>query len=334
MNCGRLTESIYERSINKVVKTNSTKNRKFYDGAGLGADCAILTETVSGQAVSIGNDKNVTVRSYMASLSSIIASYGISGKYASLTLLVPLKLREIKVRSMIEAVTLKAEEMEVPILGCNVQVLPNINETTAVCTVIGSDEKQFNSKANPNEDIVMTKWIGIEGTAIIADKSRNELCERYPVDIVDEAVSFYSHLSIAPEAAGAIKSGASYMKAVREGGIFGGLWQLASDNGVGLVADLKSIPVRQETIELCEFFDLNPYELIAGGSLLITTSNGGELVNCLNGLGILATVIGKTMPGNDRIIRHDDELRFLEPAKGDEIYRYYNILAERNSDYL
>jgi hypothetical protein len=51
-------------------------------------------------------------------------------------------------------------------------------------------------------------------------------------------------------------------------------------------------------------------------------------------LGILATVIGKTMPGNDRIIRHDDELRFLEPAKGDEIYRYYNILAERNSDYL
>ncbi len=75
--------------------------------------------------------------------------------------------------------------------------------------------------------------------------------------------------------------------------MFGGLWQLAAENGVGLVADLKRIPVRQETIEVCEYFDLNPYELMAGGSLLILTENGGELVRALETAGVPAAVIGR-----------------------------------------
>jgi len=37
--------------------------------------------------------------------------------------------------------------------------------------------------------------------------------------------------------------------------------------------------------------------------------------------GISAAVIGTVTEGNDRIIRHEDESRFLEPAKGDEIYK-------------
>jgi hydrogenase maturation factor len=151
---------------------------------------------------------------------------------------------------------------------------------------------------------------------------------RYPADIVDMAASFYDYMSIATEAAVAVKSGASSVHVLREGGVFGGLWRFASDNGVGLVIDLKEIPVRQETIEVCEFYDLNPYELIGGGSLLVTTANGGELVDRLKRVGINAAVIGRTTDSNDRIICHGDEKRFLESARGDEIYTYYKKLSE------
>ena len=125
-----------------------------------------------------------------------------------------------------------------------------------------------------------------------------------------------------PEAATAVKSGADYLHAARGGGVFGGLWELAAANGVGLVVDLKCIPVRQETIEVCEFFDLNPYELSAGGSLLAVTQNGGELVRRLADAGIPAAVIGRTTQGNDRIVRHGEESRYLEPADGDQLFHY------------
>jgi hydrogenase maturation factor len=230
-------------------------------------------------------------------------------------------------------VTVQAEKTGVPILSCNVQVLPYVSEAVATCVVnTGLSARadgqlvRMRKKASPGEDIVMTKWIGIEGTAIIANKSMEALKERYPADMVDEAADFYAHMSIAAEAAGAIKSGACYVHVLREGGVFGGLWQLAADNGVGLVIDLKSIPVRQETIEVCEFFDLNPYELIGGGSLLVTTANGGELVRRLGKQGIEAAVIGHTTDSNDRVICHGEETRFLEPARGDEIYKYYKLL--------
>lgn len=330
MNCGKLNEDIYERSVVKVIKTNSTENRKFYDGAGIGDFCAVFPcenhALVSAQASAGG--KNAVKRAYEAALNCVAAKgvdFGAdSNAYASISLFVPERLREIKVREQLAAAAQRADELQIPILSVNVQVLPWINMETASCVVhAGLKSCVQMPGASPGEDIVMTKWLGLEGTAMIARDSLDKLKARYPLDIVEEAAGFLRYASIIPEAATAVKSGASYMQAVREGGIFGGLWELAAKTSVGLVADLKSIPVRQETIEVCEYFDLNPYELMAGGSLLITCKNGNALVRELMDEGIYASVIGKVTEGNDRIIRHEDESRFLEPARGDEIYTYF-----------
>ena len=332
MKCGKLTESVYERSVIKVMKAN---------GAGLGADCAVLAGNgdcagiLSGQAAAFGMDVRTAARSYLAATNHVVAccansaASGLFDACANMTLMVPEKLREIKLRAMIETAAVQAEETGIPILGCNVQVLPMVTEAVAVCVISAGMENRSESNLVPvkkqslsDRELVMTKWLGLEGTAVIAAGSREKLCGRYPSDLVDTAADFYKYLSVAPEAATAVKSGADYLLALREGGVFGGLWQLAAENGVGLVADLKRIPVRQETIEVCEYFDLNPYELMAGGSLLILTENGGELVRALETAGVPAAVIGRTTQGNDRIIRHGEESRFLEPANGDEIFRY------------
>ena len=349
MKCGKLTESIYERSVIKVMKANSTENRKFYDGAGLGADCAVLAAgtppgsagercegIVSGQALASGRDKKVVVRAYLAAVNQMIArsvnegALGLHYTYANITVVGPAKMREIRVRGMVEEASVQAEETGIPILSCNVQVLQSAAEPVAVCVVNAGLEDREDSnlvllkkRALVDEDIVMTKWLGIEGTAVIAQGSAERLRGRYPADLVAEAADLYRYLSVVPEAATAVKSGADYLYAAREGGVFGSLWELAAANGVGLVADLKRIPVRQETIEVCEFFDLNPYELSAGGSLLIVTPNGGELVQKLAEAGVPAAVIGRTTQGNDRIVRHGEESRFLEPANGDQLHIYH-----------
>ena len=92
-------------------------------------------------------------------------------------------------------------------------------------------------------DIVMSKWIGLEGTSIIAYEKEKELTGRYPMRLILEAQRQAQYLSVAPEAAIALKSGVYAMHDIRNGGIFGALWELSQKMGVGLYIDLKKIPV-------------------------------------------------------------------------------------------
>ena len=126
-----------------------------------------------------------------------------------------------------------------------------------------------------------------------------------------------------PEAKIALQHGVHAMHDVTEGGIFGALWEMGAASGVGIVADLDKIPIRQETIELCEVFDINPYLLISSGCMLIGCENGNLLVERLQEAGIPAAVIGRATEGNDRVIRSGEETRFLEPAGSDELYKIY-----------
>ena len=84
---------------------------------------------------------------------------------------------------------------------------------------------------------------------------------------------------------------------------------------------MKKIPVKQETIEICEFFNINPYELISSGCMLMASPDGNMLMRELEKQGIHGAVIGKAVSGNDRILFNEEEKRFLEPPKTDELYK-------------
>ena len=56
------------------------------------------------------------------------------------------------------------------------------------------------------------------------------------------------------------------------------LWEMAESSGVGIEVDLKKMAIRQETVEICEYFHLNPYQLTSAGSVLIFAEDGEKLV--------------------------------------------------------
>lgn len=169
--------------------------------------------------------------------------------------------------------------------------------------------------AGPNQDIVVSKWIGLEGTALLAKQYDEKLRERFPRRMIDEAAAFDRYLSVEPEAATAMKSGVCGMYAATRGGIFAGLWEMAEAAGVGLEADLRKIPVRQETIEICEILGENPYELLTGGCLIMTAVNGNALTAVLERQGIPAVVIGRTTAGNDRVLYNEGKKQFLNKPR-------------------
>jgi len=154
---------------------------------------------------------------------------------------------------------------------------------------------------------------------LAAARREQELMGRFPAYMIEEAKAFASFVSVIPEAAIAVKSGVSRMHDVSRGGIFAALWELAEGADVGLEIEGKKIPVRQETVEICEFLGLNPYELLGGGALLMICDNGGELVHKLNKEGIPASIIGVTTDRKDRVIVRDEERRYLDRPDGEEL---------------
>ena len=136
---------------------------------------------------------------------------------------------------------------------------------------------------------------------------------------MDKAKAYVTLLSAVPEAAVAAKSGACAMHDASEGGVFGALWEFAEAAGVGLQIDLKKIPIRQETIEICEFFDINPYKLASQGAMIIAAADGNAVVRALAAQEIPAVVVGKATDSNDRVLLCDGERRFLETPQTDEL---------------
>ena len=171
------------------------------------------------------------------------------------------------------------------------------------------------------QDIIITKWIGLEGTADLAARNQEELLTRYPAYLVEEAAAFDRYYSILPEAATAVKSGGCTMHDISEGGVFAALWEMAEGAGVGLTIDMKKLPLRQETVEVCEFCNVNPYELRSGGSLIIASPEGTAVVEALAAEGIPAVIVGRFTDSNERLILNEDEVRYMDRPQRDEIYK-------------
>ena len=97
-----------------------------------------------------------------------------------------------------------------------------------------------------------------------------------------------------------------------EGGILAGLWILSQASHTGLGVDLRLIPIKQETIELCEILGLNPYTLPSEGVWLLAVENGFELAQTLKKEGLRCTRIGTAQKGKKKLLYNGDEIRYLE----------------------
>lgn len=99
---------------------------------------------------------------------------------------------------------------------------------------------------------------------------------------------------------------------------------------VGLEADMKKMSIQQETVEICEYFRLNPYQMTSVGSLLIFTQNGEALVQKLQEAGKQAAVIGHTTNRKERVLSGGSERRFLDRPQPDELARIYESFIEQD----
>ena len=313
MKVGKVPEAVLKRSVLKQIRTNRPE---VLLGASVGEDCAAValqedemfvlsTDPITGTVKDIGN---LAIQITLNDL----ASAGAEPIGVMLTFLLPEKLSEAKLRGMMEQAEAAAHAANVQIMGGHTEVTRVVNQPVISVVGVGKAKKGClisTAGARPGMDVIVTKWVGLEGTSIIAKEKEEELLKRYPQALVDTAKGFDAYLSVLPEAAVAVESGVSAMH------------EMPESAGVGLEIDLTKIPIRQETVEVCEFFDINPYELISSGSMLMAATDGNGLVRALEAANIPAVCVGKVTEGNDRVLLSGEERRFLEPPKEDELYK-------------
>ncbi len=359
MRLGKLSDSILKRTVLKQIKN---RRSEILSGAGVGEDCAIFALSTDKFAACTEEytvkDRQDMIRAIYKSTNNLAAA-GAEPVAVMLSIILPERASEEKLKKLMDGAAQAAAELNIQIAGGHTTVSKYVSEklavvtaygryatdvqkqsavgstfamdtqnTDTVCLASGSDNKAGGSKfyttkgAKPGQDIVISKWIGLEGTAILAGLKKDEMLARYPEYLIDEAASFDKYLSVIPEAATAMKSGVCVMHDASEGGIMATLWELAESSGVGLNIDMRKLPIRQETVEVCEFCDVNPYELLSGGCLVMTIEDGNGLVEALNRENIPAVVVGKITDSNDRIITNGEEKRYLDKPKMDEIHRF------------
>ena len=164
----------------------------------------------------------------------------------------------------------------------------------------------------------MTKWAAMSGAARIAKVKKTELDEHFPKFITRDAMELLRFISVVPEAAVAVSSDAVCMNDCSDGGVMAALWQLGDVFGVGLEVNLRNIPIMQESVEISDYYNLNPYKLRSDGALLIVARDGEAMTERLHEADIPAVIIGHITDGIDRVLVYDDERRYLEEPRQDE----------------
>ena len=325
MRQGKISENVLKRSVLRKIKTY---REEVISGAGIGKDCAILAHGEGMQIVL--STTPVTAppaelgRYAVPMALNNVAAAGAEPLGVLLTILLPEETEETELARLMEQTQEICSMLHAQILGGHTEVTAVVREPVMTVTGVGQRKASLAKRLPgiaPGQDIVVSKWIGLEGTARLAKRYRRELAQRFPMRMIEDAADYDRFLSIIPEAATAVKSGVCMMHDASEGGIFGALWELAERAGVGLTINLKKIPLRQETVEVCECCEVNPYELLSGGALLMVAEDGPGLLEALKAENISAAVVGKVTDSRDRIIKNGEEVRFLEKPKNDEVYR-------------
>lgn len=336
MRLGRVSDPVYRRSILKYGDGGTQKvvqgDRSGVGGwvhPSLGGVCPFSS------LVTVTMVKKHIGRIGFYRMGNRLAALGVVGRNVWVNFVFPDWFLESDLEGVMEELYLAAAEVGMEIAGVSAEAVVGMDYP--VLTLVGYGEKRQEDfldlgVVEDGMDLVMTKEAGTEGAVIVAFEREEELLRRFPSSFLDRVHGLFLESSCGGAAEAAALFGVKAIYPIEESGVFGTLWEIAEAAGLGLEVDFKKIPIFQETIEVCEYFRMNPYQIASAGSLIMVAQDGYHLAETLNRSGNRAVVIGRMTGGKDCLIFQDGEKRFLEPPKRDELLK--GLIENRIGGYM
>jgi hydrogenase expression/formation protein HypE len=300
---------------NVIFRNLGAKRSEVVLGPAAGIDCAVInlgdkslivkTDPITGALERIGwLAVNVNAND--------VSTFGVEPAFFLSCILLP----EDADAKIVETITIHmdraAKELGMAIVGGHCESTPGLKNPIVVGCAMGFTEKDnyvTAAGAKAGDCIILTKTAGIEGTAILASDRKDEL-KTMSSSALKKAQEFFNKISVTKEALTAYHSGGVHaMHDPTEGGVAGGLHEMADASNLGFRISEVKIPIAKETLQVCDAFDIDPLYLIASGSLLISADKNltKKILRSLKDKEIPATVIGEFSPSlEERIMTRKD----------------------------
>ena len=287
---------------NVVFKNLGMPRSEVILGPTVGVDGAVLD--IGGQSVIVSMDpitgaiERVGFEAVIVNANDV-ATFGVEPAFLFSCIMLPEGADSQMVESISAQMGRAAKELGIAIVGGHCESVPNLVSPIVVCCMIGLAKKgQYVTAAGARagDKLILTKSVGIEGTAILATDREEQLSSVLSEEMLRSAKSFYSHISVVKDALTAYRTGGVHaMHDPTEGGVFNGIYEMADAAGLGLRVFEEDIVVKPETWEICRYFAIDPFQLISSGALLIAADSESTLkiLEALKLQGISAVVIGE-----------------------------------------
>lgn len=253
-----------------------------------------------------------------------IASCGIEPLGILVTILAPKSACEEDIFNLMNEINKAASDINVEVLGGHTEVTEAVNKMVVSVSAVGKGPVGgyiTSSGAREGDFIVVSKYVGLEGTAIIAEDYHDYLNKRMDNEAIERARNFIDMVSVVKEGITGGKLGASSMHDATEGGLLGALWEVAEASGVGFEIYKGQIPILPETERICSIMGINPLRLISSGMMVMTIKDGDLLVNKLKEQGINASCIGRIVGDKSRRVMVADGVEsHIAPPESDELF--------------
>ena len=300
MRKGKVSYHSLVRSVLRLPFERREADHIGRDGAFFGSAGVSLNTTVYG-------GENAEALAFYRAYNGALAA-GIAPAGAVLSLTLPTAETEEKLKRRMAAFQRAAAAEDVPILGGHTAFSDAVRVPILTVSVVGPraadapGEGAFRPEELYGRDLVLTKTAGEAGASVLLRERAEMLKKRLSAGFLEEAGKVGLHLSCRAETAVLREEGA-LLHDVSEGGLYAALWELAEGYQTGFFVDLGAVPLKQETVEICEILLGDPYSLLSTGAMLAAVPDGERAVKRLAERGVPAAVIGRIVPGRDKILK-------------------------------
>ena len=305
---------------NKTIKRNEVKVRN-----DVGEDCTIIDfgeyEGIFSTDPITGASENVGKLAVHINCNDIASSGG-EPIGLLVTILAPTSASLEDINKIMKEIDEEAAKINVEIIGGHTEITSAVNKIVISVTVIGKNLKGKSVKtagAEVDDDIIVTKSIGLEGTHILINDHEERIRKVLSEEEIKFGKSLINQISVLEEGKIGGEFGVSSMHDITEGGLLGGLFEVAMASNKGFKIYKDKVPMLEITKKVCEEFKIDPLRLISSGSMLIITKNGEKLIEKINEKGIDASIIGKICEREGVLVDNKKEIK-VEPPKRDELF--------------
>jgi len=318
--------------VRNVFRYKGIKDRAVIMGSSIGEDAALIslgknvlvltTDPVTGTASDIGwlavhiNANDVACRAAKP-------------RWFLCDLLLPERSNVRLVNAIMKQIDKAAKQVGVAVVGGHTEVTPGLKRPIVVGYMMGVvPRKRFvtSDGAQPGDHLIMTKTVGIEGTAVLASDFAHKLRPKIGEKLLRRGRSLRSLISVVDDALLAVEAGGvRAMHDPTEGGLLQGVWELAEASRAGFLIHESRIVIRPETKQICSALKVDPLRLMSSGCLLIVADKrkSALILRRLRAHRIQATIIGMMTQRRRgrKLVALNGKVREICASERDELYR-------------